>query len=95
MIAIRPHPGIARDRATASAMQDTKSLDRWNVPLIALWLLLLAVLIAGLDERSRPILRQGWGICPPVHKADPPSRIHLPGYGCAVITQKLVAPSTV
>ena len=51
MIAIRLHPGFARERATASAMQDTKSWDKWIVPLIALWLPLLAVLIAGLDQR--------------------------------------------
>ena len=50
-IAIRLHPGFARERATASALQDTKSWDKWLVPLIALWLPLLAVLIAGLDQR--------------------------------------------
>lgn len=50
-IAIRLHPGFARERATASAMQDTKRWDRWLVPLVALWLPLLAVLTAGLDER--------------------------------------------
>ncbi|NTW38010.1 MAG: isoprenylcysteine carboxylmethyltransferase family protein [Syntrophobacteraceae bacterium] len=50
-IAIRLHPGFARERATASAMQDTKRWDRWIVPLVALWLPLLAVGIAGLDER--------------------------------------------
>jgi len=50
-IAIRLHPGFARERATASAMQDTKSWDKWIVPLIALWLPLLAVLVAGLDKR--------------------------------------------
>lgn len=51
VIAIRLHPGFARERATASAMQDTKGWDKWIVPLIALWLPLLSVLIAGLDER--------------------------------------------
>lgn len=51
IIAIRLHPGFARERATARAMQDTKSWDRWIVPLIALWLPLLAVLVAGLDKR--------------------------------------------
>lgn len=51
IIAIRLHPGFARERATASAMQDTKGWDRWIVPLIALWLPFLAVLIAGLDKR--------------------------------------------
>lgn len=51
IIAIRLHPGFARERATASAMQDTKGWDRWIVPFIALWLPLLAVLIAGLDKR--------------------------------------------
>ncbi|MBN2556710.1 MAG: isoprenylcysteine carboxylmethyltransferase family protein [Anaerolineales bacterium] len=51
IIAIRLHPGFARERATASAMQDTKGWDRWIVPLIALWLPFLAVLIAGLDRR--------------------------------------------
>lgn len=51
VIAIRLHPGFARERATASAMQDTKSWDKWIVPLIALWLPLLSVLVAGLDER--------------------------------------------
>jgi len=51
IIAIRLHPGFARERATASAMQDTKTWDRWIVPLIALWLPLLAVLVAGLDKR--------------------------------------------
>lgn len=50
-IAIRLHPGFARERATASAMQDTKRWDKWLVPLIALWLPLLAVLVAGLDKR--------------------------------------------
>jgi len=50
-IAIRLHPGFARERATASAMQDTKGWDRWIVPLIALWLPLFTVLIAGLDQR--------------------------------------------
>ncbi len=51
IIAIRLHPGFARERATASAMKDTKGWDKWIVPLIALWLPLLAVLIAGLDKR--------------------------------------------
>lgn len=51
IIAIRLHPGFARERATAGAMQDTKSWDRWIVPLIALWLPLMAVLVAGLDQR--------------------------------------------
>lgn len=50
-IAIRLHPGFARERATASAMQDTKSWDKWIVPLIALWLPFFAVLIAGVDKR--------------------------------------------
>lgn len=50
-IAIRLHPGFARERATASAMRDTKGWDKWIVPLIALWLPFMAVLIAGLDER--------------------------------------------
>lgn len=51
IIAIRLHPGFARERATASAMRNTKGWDRWIVPLIALWLPLLAVLVAGLDKR--------------------------------------------
>ena len=51
VIAIRLHPGFARERATASAKQDTKGWDKWIVPLIALWLPLLALLIAGLDKR--------------------------------------------
>ena len=51
IIAIRLHPGFARERATASAMQDTKGWDKWIGPLIALWLPFLAVLIAGLDKR--------------------------------------------
>ena len=51
IIAIRLHPGFARERATASAKQDTKSWDKWIVPLIALWLPLMAVVIAGLDKR--------------------------------------------
>jgi protein-S-isoprenylcysteine O-methyltransferase Ste14 len=59
IIAIRLHPGFARERATASAMQDTKGWDRWIVPLIALWLPLLAVLIAGLDKRL------GWSAAMP------------------------------
>ncbi len=50
-IAIRLHPGFARERATASAKQDTKSWDKWLVPLVALWLPLLTVLTAGLDKR--------------------------------------------
>lgn len=61
IIAIRLHPGFARERATASAMQDTKSWDRWIVPFIALWLPFLAVLVAGLDKRlgwSAPM--PGW-----------------------------------
>ncbi len=60
-IAIRLHPGFARERATSSAMQDTKGWDKWLVPLVALWLPLLAVVIAGLDERlgwSAPL--PGW-----------------------------------
>ena len=60
IIAIRLHPGFARERATASAKQDTKSWDKWIVPLIALWLPLLAVLIAGLDKRL------GWSDSMPV-----------------------------
>jgi len=56
IIAIRLHPGFARERATAGAMQDTKAWDRWIVPLIALWLPLLGVLVAGLDKRL------GWSI---------------------------------
>lgn len=51
IIATRLHPGFARERATASARQDTKGWDKWIVPLIALWLPLLAVAIAGFDER--------------------------------------------
>jgi protein-S-isoprenylcysteine O-methyltransferase Ste14 len=50
-IAIRLHPGFARERATASALQDTKPWDKWIVPLVALWLPFLAVLIAGLNQR--------------------------------------------
>lgn len=50
-IAIRLHPGFARERVTASALQDTKRWDKWIVPLVALWLPMLAVLIAGLDHR--------------------------------------------
>src|SRR4030065_94548 len=50
-IAIRLHPGFARERATASGMQDTKGWDKWIVPLVALWLPLLAVLMAGFDKR--------------------------------------------
>ncbi len=61
--AIRLHPGFARERATASAKQDTKSWDKWLVPLVALWLPLITVLIAGLDQRL------GWtpGLQPWVH----------------------------
>lgn len=59
IIAIRLHPGFARERATASAMQDTKRWDKWIVPLIALWLPLLAVLVAGLDKRL------GWSTAMP------------------------------
>lgn len=51
MIAIRLHPGFARERATASAKQDTKGWDKWIVPLISLWLPFFAVLLAGLDKR--------------------------------------------
>jgi protein-S-isoprenylcysteine O-methyltransferase Ste14 len=50
-IAIYLHPGFARERATASARQDTKSWDKWIVPLIALWLPLISVVLAGLDQR--------------------------------------------
>ena len=42
VIAIRLHPGFARERVTASGMQDTKGWDKWIVPLVALWLPLLA-----------------------------------------------------
>lgn len=51
IIAIRLHPGFAQERATAGIMEDTKSWDKWIVPLVALWLPMLAVLIAGLDKR--------------------------------------------
>jgi protein-S-isoprenylcysteine O-methyltransferase Ste14 len=51
VIAIRLHPGFARERATASGMQDTKRWDKWIVPLVALWLPLIAVLLASLDKR--------------------------------------------
>jgi protein-S-isoprenylcysteine O-methyltransferase Ste14 len=50
-IAIRLHPGFARERATASTLPDTKSWDKWIVPLVALYLPLLVLLIAGLDHR--------------------------------------------
>ena len=50
-ITIRLHPGFARERATASGMHDTKGWDKLIVPLIALWLPLLAVLVAGLDKQ--------------------------------------------
>jgi protein-S-isoprenylcysteine O-methyltransferase Ste14 len=56
VIAIRLHPGFARERATASAMQDTKGWDKWIAPLVALWLPLLTVLVAGLDKRL------GWSL---------------------------------
>jgi protein-S-isoprenylcysteine O-methyltransferase Ste14 len=51
IIAIRLHPGFARERVTAGAKPDTKGWDRWIVPLVALWLPLVAVLLAGLDRR--------------------------------------------
>lgn len=51
VIAIRLHPGFARERVTASTKQDTKSWDKFIVPLVALWLPFLAVLIAGFDKR--------------------------------------------
>lgn len=50
-IAIRLHPGFARERATSAAMDDTKGWDKWLVPALALWLPLAATTIAGLDER--------------------------------------------
>ena len=59
IIAIRLHPGFARERATASAMRDTKPWDRWIVPLVALWLPFLAVIVAGLDRRL------GWSMSLP------------------------------
>ena len=68
IIAIRLHPGFARERATASAMQDTKGWDKWIVPLVALWLPFLAVLIAGLDKRL------GWS-------AEFPGWVHWLGLG--------------
>lgn len=51
VIATRLHPGFARERATAATMQDVKGWDKWIVPLIALWLPLLILAIAGLDKR--------------------------------------------
>lgn len=71
VIAIRLHPGFARERATASALQDTKRWDRWIVPLVALWLPMLAVGIAGLDERL------GWS-------AGVPDWVHWLGLGLLV-----------
>jgi len=66
IVAIRLHPGFARERVTASALQDTKSWDKWIVPLVALWLPSLAVLAAGLDKRL------GW-------TADLPEWVHWLG----------------
>lgn len=37
--------------AAASAMSDTKGWDKWIMPLVALWLPMLAVFLAGLDHR--------------------------------------------
>jgi len=71
VIAIRLHPGFARERATAGTMQDTKSWDRWLVVLVALWLPLLTVLAAGLDKRL------GW-------TADMPSWMHWLGLGMII-----------
>lgn len=71
-IAIRLHPGFARERATASALGDTKGWDKWIVPLIALWLPLLAVLVAGLDKRL------GWS-------ASLPGWVHWLGLALLVI----------
>jgi len=51
VIAISLHSGFARERLNASAMRDTKTWDKWIVPLIAFWLPFLAVLLAGLDKR--------------------------------------------
>jgi len=51
IIATRFHPDLVRERFTAGTMQDTKGWDKWIVPIIALWLPLIAVLIAGLDKR--------------------------------------------
>jgi protein-S-isoprenylcysteine O-methyltransferase Ste14 len=51
VIAIRLHPGFARERVAAGVMQDTKSWDRWLVPIVALWLPILTLLLAGLDKR--------------------------------------------
>lgn len=59
IIAIRLHPGFARERVTASIMKDTKSWDKIIVPLIALWLPFFAVLIAGYNKRF------GWVVSMP------------------------------
>ncbi len=59
VIAIRLHPGFARERATAGGMQDTKRWDKWLVSLVALWLPLSAIVIAGLDRRC------GWSVAMP------------------------------
>ena len=59
IIAIRLHPGFARERVTASTMQDTKGWDKWIVPLVAQWLPFLAILVAGLDKRL------GWSTAMP------------------------------
>ncbi len=50
IIAIRLHPGFARERLTASAKEDTKDWDKRIVPFILL-LPMLSVVIAGLDKR--------------------------------------------
>lgn len=50
-IALSFHPDLIRERATASDRQDTKGWDKILVPLVAIWLPMAAILIAGLDER--------------------------------------------
>lgn len=57
-IADRLHPGLERERLTAGVMKDTKAWDKWIMPLISLWLPLLAVTVAGLDKRL------GWSTPP-------------------------------
>lgn len=51
IIATRLHPDLVRERFRAGSMQDTRSWDKWIVPIIAFWLPLMAVLTAGFDKR--------------------------------------------
>lgn len=51
IIATRLNPDLVRERSAAGSMQDTRSWDKWFVPVIAFWLPFMAILLAGFDKR--------------------------------------------